>query len=91
MHEMFPPSQILGSWVRISLEVWKSVRASSVFVFSCADSGFVERLIPRSRSPTSSIHGSRPESLIHQSRRRRRRRRRGKRRRKVIACPATSF
>jgi hypothetical protein len=34
-HEMSSPAQTLGSWVRITLEAWMSVRVSSVFVLSC--------------------------------------------------------
>jgi hypothetical protein len=79
-----------------------SLRVSSVFVFSCADSGLVEGLIPRTRSHTNSIrktfvivelmmNGNRPERLIHQRRRSRRRRRTMRRRREDISCPVTSF
>jgi hypothetical protein len=31
-HEMSPPAQTLGSWVRIPLEAWMSVCVYSVFV-----------------------------------------------------------
>jgi hypothetical protein len=38
-HEMFTPSQTVGSWVRIPVDAWMSFRVSSMFVLSCICSG----------------------------------------------------
>jgi hypothetical protein len=40
-HEMSSPAETLGSWVRIPLETWTSVRVSSVFALPCIGTGFV--------------------------------------------------
>jgi hypothetical protein len=37
--ELSLPAQTLGSWVRIPLEAWISVRVSSARVLSCVGSG----------------------------------------------------
>jgi hypothetical protein len=38
-YEMFSPARKLGSWVRIPLEAWMSVRVSAVFMLSDVGSG----------------------------------------------------
>jgi hypothetical protein len=49
-HEISSPAQTLGPWDGIPLDVWMSVRVSSVFVLSCVGSGLATGLIPRPRS-----------------------------------------
>jgi hypothetical protein len=57
---MSSPAQTLGSWNRIPLETWMSVRFPSVFVLSFVDRGFAAGLITHPRSPTvDKIHSSR--------------------------------
>jgi hypothetical protein len=54
-HEISSPAQTLGSWVRIPLELWMSVRLSSVLVLSYVGSGLAIGLITCPRSPTSCL------------------------------------
>jgi hypothetical protein len=51
-HELSPPAQTLGSWVRIPLKAWIFVCVYSVFVLSCLP---WDGLIPRTRSPTDCV------------------------------------
>jgi hypothetical protein len=44
-HKISSLAQTLGSWVRIPLEVWMSVRVYSAFVLSSAGSGLATGLI----------------------------------------------
>jgi hypothetical protein len=45
-HEPSSPARILGSWVRIPLEAWMSVRVHSVFVLSSVGSGLATGWYP---------------------------------------------
>jgi hypothetical protein len=53
--EISSPAQTLGSWVRIPLETWLSVRLYYVSVFFCVGSGIATGLIPRPRGPTDCL------------------------------------
>jgi hypothetical protein len=55
-HEISSPAQTLGSRVRIPLEAWMYIRASSVLVLSCLGSGLATGLISRPRSPTNCLY-----------------------------------
>jgi hypothetical protein len=62
VHEMSSPSQTVGSWVRVLLEAWKSVRVSSVL---CC---LAKELFTSPRSPVYSsrliLMGNRTEGIL---------------------------
>jgi hypothetical protein len=77
-HEMSSPAQILGSWVRMSLESCMYVWFYSVFVLSYEGSGLSTADLPSKESyrlsrrviiPKLFLNGNRPENLILQVRR----------------------
>jgi hypothetical protein len=80
-HEMSPPAETLGSWVRIPLEEWMSVRVSSVLVCPVkvttlrrADHPSKESYrLCKIHSSRLILMGNRPEGLIRQGSRSRRR------------------
>jgi hypothetical protein len=55
-HELSSSAQTLESCVRIQLEVWMSKCVYSLFVLSCVP---CDGMIPRPRSPTNYVKGSR--------------------------------
>jgi hypothetical protein len=70
VHEMTSPSQTVGSWVRVTLVAWMSVRVSSVFVLSCVGSGLatgwspVRGVLPTVCSSRLILMGNRPEGIL---------------------------
>jgi hypothetical protein len=54
-HEMSSLAETFGSWVRIQLEAWTSIRLSSEFVLSSVGAGLETGLITRPRSPLNCL------------------------------------